>query len=135
MFLVQTMGKKQKFVKTLNRTGLKKDPFKVADSQHKKKAKAVKTNIKQVNSMSLSSMNRFQLTVTPVPLSLCLQIQAKVKAQQESSDKNLQKLHEHMVVKKPAASKKPINLNSKKVKKAGPNTGKVQDDLKKMNVD
>lgn len=43
-------------------------------------------------------------------------------------------LHTLMVVNKPADAKKTINLGSKRVKKAAPNTGKVQDDLKKMNV-
>lgn len=43
------MGKNKKLSKALNKAGLKKDPFKVTESQHKKKAKAVKTHIKKVS--------------------------------------------------------------------------------------
>lgn len=68
-------------------------------------------------------------------INFLFQIQAKVRAQQESSDKNLKALHEQLVVKKPVAKSEKAKLPQKKVKKAAPSTSKVQDDLKKMNVD
>lgn len=42
------MGKKKAFSKGSNKTTMKKSPFAVNDTQHKKKPKAVKTKLKKV---------------------------------------------------------------------------------------
>lgn len=48
------MNKKKTLSKAFKKAGLKSDPFKIVDSKHKKKAKAVKTNIKQVFTCDLT---------------------------------------------------------------------------------
>lgn len=59
-----------------------------------------------------------------------------MRAQQESSDKNLKALHEQLVVKKPVVAKaQKAKQPQKKAKRDAPSTSKVQNDLKKMNVD
>lgn len=130
------MGKKTAFTKS---GGAKANPttkniFKVSDVQHKKKAKAVKTQIKKVifSRANLTHIHLIKHTAhhrTIVPF----QIQANVKVQQEKSDKKLKSLHEQMVVKKPAKTVAKVN-NPKKEKKAAPNAKQVANNLEKMNV-
>lgn len=129
---LDTMGKKSAFTKSSVQTKNNKNLFNVKKVTHKKKSKAVKTNVKKVyiwidsNSKLLCYWWKKHL--------YAFQMKANVKKQQERVDDSLKTLHEKMVTKTPPKNKK-IDLKLKKTKNtSSPDPATIQTNLEKMNV-